>query len=261
MEELTIDGKTYLSSKRAAKVTGYAKDYIGQLCREGRVEAKLVGRAWYVYQPSLEEHRQNDERVKKAKKGEESLPQVGFSSPFPSPAPEETAESAIESVWEAPSYVAEEITEIPSVAPKEELEQELHAPVSVSEMQAEWQEWFKQKEEKPIPPVREVPAPLETMVELPKAEVVPVHRIVSDIAPLPVREEAVSVKRSPQRAPTSKKRQQKAPATSKALLIAFTVIAASITLIATGLLEVLHLGSSVDFGILNYFEGINVVEK
>jgi hypothetical protein len=48
MDELTLDDKAYLSSKRAAQVTGYAKDYVGQLCREGRVEARLVGRNWYV---------------------------------------------------------------------------------------------------------------------------------------------------------------------------------------------------------------------
>ncbi len=42
MNELTLDGKTYVSSRRAAEITGYAKDYVGQLCREGHVEARLV---------------------------------------------------------------------------------------------------------------------------------------------------------------------------------------------------------------------------
>ncbi len=52
MDELILDDKKYLSSKRAAKVTGYAKDYVGQLCREGRVEARLVGRNWYLPEPA-----------------------------------------------------------------------------------------------------------------------------------------------------------------------------------------------------------------
>lgn len=43
MDELIIGEKTYLSSKRAAKITGYAKDYVGQLCREGRVECVSWG--------------------------------------------------------------------------------------------------------------------------------------------------------------------------------------------------------------------------
>lgn len=57
MTELTLDGKIYVSSKRAAEMTGYAKDYVGQLCREGRVAARLVGRNWYVLKSAIEEHR------------------------------------------------------------------------------------------------------------------------------------------------------------------------------------------------------------
>ncbi len=57
MDELTFGGKKYISSKQAAKITGYAKDYVGQLCREGRVKARLVGRSWYVLEESIREHR------------------------------------------------------------------------------------------------------------------------------------------------------------------------------------------------------------
>ncbi len=57
MDTITLDGEKYLSTKYAAKITGYAKDYVGQLCREGRVEARLVGRNWYVREQSIREHR------------------------------------------------------------------------------------------------------------------------------------------------------------------------------------------------------------
>jgi hypothetical protein len=57
MDELTLDDKKYISSKQAAKITGYAKDYVGQLCREGRVQARLVGRSWYVLESSIKDHR------------------------------------------------------------------------------------------------------------------------------------------------------------------------------------------------------------
>lgn len=57
MDEIIIEEKKYISSKQAANITGYAKDYIGQLCREGRVPARLVGRSWYVLESAIQDHR------------------------------------------------------------------------------------------------------------------------------------------------------------------------------------------------------------
>ncbi len=57
MDELTLNGEKYISSKRAAKITGYTKDYVGQLCREGKIIAQLVGRNWYVSEVSIHKHR------------------------------------------------------------------------------------------------------------------------------------------------------------------------------------------------------------
>lgn len=64
MDEILIEEKKYISSKRAAKMTGYAKDYIGQLCREGRVPARLVGRSWYVLESAIQDHRFGDHQAK-----------------------------------------------------------------------------------------------------------------------------------------------------------------------------------------------------
>lgn len=61
MNELTLDGKKYISSKRAAEITGYAKDYVGQLAREGYVVATMVGRSWYVLESSINAHRFGNE--------------------------------------------------------------------------------------------------------------------------------------------------------------------------------------------------------
>lgn len=55
-ETLTLDGKTFISSKRAARITGYTPDYIGQLCRAQKINAKLVGRSWYVEENSIKSH-------------------------------------------------------------------------------------------------------------------------------------------------------------------------------------------------------------
>jgi|GEM_PF-502388 len=57
MDELVVDGEKYISSKRAARLSGYAKDYIGQLCRAGKIEAKMVGRSWYVKESAIKDHR------------------------------------------------------------------------------------------------------------------------------------------------------------------------------------------------------------
>lgn len=52
-DQLEIEGKIYISSKRAAEEYGYTKDYIGQMARSGVIEAKLVGRIWYVLEEDL----------------------------------------------------------------------------------------------------------------------------------------------------------------------------------------------------------------
>ncbi|MDE2079461.1 MAG: hypothetical protein KGI73_03680 [Patescibacteria group bacterium] len=56
MDELEIQGKKYISSKRASELTGYAKDYIGQLARSGKIPGHRMGRAWYVDASALLGH-------------------------------------------------------------------------------------------------------------------------------------------------------------------------------------------------------------
>lgn len=94
MDELTIDGKKYISSKRAAKITGYAKDYVGQLCREGYVEARRVGRNWYVLESAIKDHRFGTT--------------VHTASVAPTPG---TAREA----WTPPKYELEQPKELPSI--------------------------------------------------------------------------------------------------------------------------------------------------
>lgn len=55
--DLYFDGKQYISSSRAAKISGYVNDYIGQLCRDGKLECRMVGRSWYVSFESLISHK------------------------------------------------------------------------------------------------------------------------------------------------------------------------------------------------------------
>lgn len=57
-DSLTFDGVLYISSKRAAKESGYTKDYVGQLARAGKIDARLVGRSWYVRADALHKHKE-----------------------------------------------------------------------------------------------------------------------------------------------------------------------------------------------------------
>ena len=57
MEVISIDGIEYEKVTSVAKRFKYTTDYIGQLCRAGKVEAKLIGRTWYVHAPSLKNHK------------------------------------------------------------------------------------------------------------------------------------------------------------------------------------------------------------
>jgi hypothetical protein len=53
MQEVVLDGVTYTKAAAAAKQFKYTSDYIGQLCRAKKLDARLVGRTWYVNTDSL----------------------------------------------------------------------------------------------------------------------------------------------------------------------------------------------------------------
>ena len=88
MNEILIDDRKYISSKRAAEITGYAKDYIGQLCREGRVPARLIGRSWYVLETAIHDHRFGKQKIE-AEPSQTIVPN-----------------SDLQATWESPRYEA-----------------------------------------------------------------------------------------------------------------------------------------------------------
>lgn len=51
--ELRLHGKKYISAKRGAEITKYTNDYIGQLCRAGKVDSVKIGRNWYITEKSF----------------------------------------------------------------------------------------------------------------------------------------------------------------------------------------------------------------
>lgn len=58
MDSVVIDEKRFISSKRAAELAGYTPDYVGQLCRARKIEARLIGRSWYVAEDSILAHKE-----------------------------------------------------------------------------------------------------------------------------------------------------------------------------------------------------------
>jgi hypothetical protein len=162
MDELVIGDKKYLSSKQAAKVTGYAKDYIGQLCREGRVPARLVGRSWYVLESALKDHRFGGEKEKAA------TSEVG---------------APTGSVGEV--YSRYEADELEVVAPMSEIGAPIESigevekepePVETHSIQEAWEAWFDRVAHTAAP-TSEVGAPTESVGEDAEGEAVTIRTI------------------------------------------------------------------------------------
>jgi len=152
MDEVTIGDKTYISSKRAAELTGYAKDYVGQLCREGHVDAKMVGRGWYVYEPSIMRHRFGDPREVAVSE----LPQQVAEEPKPAV-----------STWDPPIYKAETPVYMAEIKVPEESRQ-AEEDTTLTDMQTAWREWFDKKRQE------ELEAP-EALLEIESPEVIDVR--------------------------------------------------------------------------------------
>ena len=71
MDTVVLDGVEYVKASVAAKRFHYTSDYIGQLCRAKKIDARLVGRTWFVNPDSIEGH-----KVDKVKKREERKAQA-----------------------------------------------------------------------------------------------------------------------------------------------------------------------------------------
>ncbi len=126
MDDILIDEKKYVSSKQAAKITGYAKDYIGQLCREGRVPARLVGRSWYVLETAIQDHRFGDGAHRAEEK--EVLKAAPKTLPW---------------TQQAPRYEAAPIEVLPTAErPAESVIQEEVAQQAPESIQNSWKAWF-----------------------------------------------------------------------------------------------------------------------
>lgn len=96
---LAIDGKVYISSNRASEIAGYSKDYVGQLCRSGKLECRMVGRNWYVDETSLRRHQSESTKANQTSFGSSGL------MPTFKPRPARVSEP-VPNMAMAPVYVA-----------------------------------------------------------------------------------------------------------------------------------------------------------
>ncbi len=53
MRTRIFGGVEYMKATEIARLHHYAPDYIGQLCRTGKIDAKLSGRTWYATEASF----------------------------------------------------------------------------------------------------------------------------------------------------------------------------------------------------------------
>ena len=132
MKELTLNGKAYLATKRAAEITGYTTDYVGQLARQGKIDAQLVGRNWYLSEESITKHKFGEAKILLKKDEEERN----------SPALEVLVSVAGEAVEEEEKIVESKEEEV-------SIQKEVDEPVALDEMQGAWQEWYKAQKSVP----------------------------------------------------------------------------------------------------------------
>ena len=76
METLEIDGITYQRVSSAARENGYTADYVGQLCRARKINAKLVGRTWYVEKEAIGGHKRSKVRSNSSKTKESLIAEL-----------------------------------------------------------------------------------------------------------------------------------------------------------------------------------------
>ena len=63
-DEINVGGKHYILSRRAAEMSAYTQDYIGQLARGGLIDAQRIGGLWYVEMESLLNYKKDSENQK-----------------------------------------------------------------------------------------------------------------------------------------------------------------------------------------------------
>ncbi len=282
MDELVIGDKTYIPSRKAAEITGYAKDYVGQLCREGRVEAKLVGRSWYVLEESIREHRFG---------GSSDTAETAEEAPQEPQAEvvEEENETVVQE-WEAPKYVSEEIQEIVPIDKTTYVENKpsFTSTPSVETIQSSWESWFShnKKEEMisthenssfaedtdtdtadafPLEKVEEnqsfndnYPTEDESSVES-EEHVLPIRKIVTQEAYIPP--QSHMERREVKATHNKRKTRRKGNIVLQAVFVSFVIVIATMVAIGSGVLKIKDSDSQFAAPLIHFLSGTEKISK
>lgn len=60
---VSFEGKGHISTSRAAKITGYSPDYVGQMARGGVIPSRQVGNRWYVEHAGILKHKESKDAL------------------------------------------------------------------------------------------------------------------------------------------------------------------------------------------------------
>ncbi len=248
MDELVIGEKKYISSKKAAELTGYAKDYIGQLCREGRVEARLVGRSWYVLESSVREHRFGKQEQEEEAKD----------------LPVEEIEAEAEPGWNSPRYVTETVATLPELIerPRAPLPSSLNllardrniiSAADIASNQAEVELVPISRQEEPVEEPASAPSNDDEEVSVTLHKVAP-HivtpiRDMDVIVPTPSTRHHIDAKVEPRKA------KKQGSLVKSALVVAIALISISVMLIGTGAADRYLLPAALESGFIKYLGG------
>lgn len=118
-----LDDKKFISARKAAEITGYEQDYIGQLARMGRVLARQIGRAWFIEEQSLLSHKSEGRAKKKSKNisheaaaaPKNTFPSVELGD-VPASPPASTSEESAEAISTAREEVRDALPSVPELS-------------------------------------------------------------------------------------------------------------------------------------------------
>ena len=204
---VSFDGKDYVSAQRAAKITGYHQDYVGQLARSGKILSRQVGNRWYVDREGIVEHKKHNDALLAA------VPADSVGLQKVQPAQPVTPKEDLHFTYiphEAPQMpistkVAESEIIKPSTAPLETAE----IPAEVEIAAAPMAEIYIEE-----PTIEAHEAPIEEKIE--EVNEIPIRVIRPRVPAMPIREEQVI------------EEPKNGPKTTQVVL--YTVIAATVLL-------------------------------
>ncbi len=84
---VSFDGKDYISASRAAEITGYHADYVGQLARSGTIISRQVGNRWYIDREAILAHKHEKDSLLGAVQAQSVGISRGDSAPLDDSAP------------------------------------------------------------------------------------------------------------------------------------------------------------------------------